>query len=205
MNKKALYKITVFIIIILAILFLIILKKQKNEDLFQDFLFTKLIGNSNSRSYLENDCNNEIKYIFDISYRNTKLKNVNLQNTINKNTLVNEKIAPGTQGSFDIILKSNKSTNYQIEFVSKNQKPENLKFKAKCDNKYISEEKNNLEDLSEYLKGNIYKKEEKIITIEWYWNYESSEKGNEQDTLDAQNLREYEFDIYTLGMEVDAI
>ena len=204
MNKKTFFTIIIFIVIILIIIFLWTFKKEQNEDLFQDFLFTKLIGNFNLNSYSETQSNNEIKYFFDISYRNTKFKNINLQDTINKDTLVNEKIAPGTKGSFDIVLKANKDTQYKINFVSKNQKPENLKFRAKINDQYISEEKNNLEELSKYLIGNIYKNKEKIITIQWYWNYESSEKDNRQDTFDAQNLREYEFDIYTVGMEVDA-
>lgn len=201
MKKKTLYKIILLIIIIIFLILMFTSKKLKSNDLFQDFLFTKLFGTQS----LEEETPKQIQYIFDISYRNMQLKNVNLQDTINAKTLVNEKIAPGTSGEFDIVLRANKATNYKINFISKNNKPKNLKFVAKYENVNISKEKDSLEDLENNLVGTLKKDEQKIITINWYWNYEISEEENKQDTYDAENLKKYEFDIYTIGEEEDVI
>ena len=135
------------------------------------------------------------QYVFDITYKDTNFTNINLIDTIKSKTLVDEKIAPGIKGEFDIIIKTNKDTKYQIYFISQNEKPKNLEFKI--DKTEIST--NRLEDLKEYLHGNLKKGETKTITIKWNWNYENELEGNIQDTKDAKNIDKYVFDIYTYG------
>ena len=51
--------------------------------------------------------------------------------TIDKKTLVKEKIAPGTKGHFEIILISNRDINYKVIFENLNEKPQNLVFSIK--------------------------------------------------------------------------
>lgn len=101
----------------------------------------------------------------------------------------------GVKGTFEIKIKSNQKCLYQIIFESKNKKPVNLKFR----NKETGIEKTSLEELGKELSGEIDKKEEKILTINWYWNYENGEQGNKQDTKDAQTISNYQFDIKVIG------
>jgi hypothetical protein len=116
--------------------------------------------------------------------------------------LVYEKIAPGTQGNFSIILSGNKTSKYSIEFRSLNEKPKNLKFSAFSDGNVVSAEKNSLEELAKDLVGKIEKNQTKIIIINWYWDYENTENENIQDTEDCRKINQYQFDIYTQGEEI---
>ena len=109
--------------------------------------------------------------------------------------MVNEKIAPGVEGNFQIVLEANEDINYFITFESNNVKPKNLKF----ENIETQEQKECLEDFGSELKGRISKNEKKVITIHWFWQYENTEEENMQDTIDSQNIRDYEFTIYANG------
>lgn len=127
-----------------------------------------------------------------------------MSDTIDKKTLVYEKIAPGTSGNFDILLESNQNLKYKIEFYSMNDKPKNLKFKA-FNNDRLLGEANTLEELSKDLSGFIKKNEKINITIYWYWNFENEdnkEYTDIQDTKDSENIKKYQFNISTLGEEV---
>lgn len=168
------------IIAILLILFFLGFVKFKNLKSLENVLIFNLYDNSK---------NNE--YVFDISSEQEYKKSCNLFSTLNMESLVNEKIAPGTNGEFEIILNSSKDTHYQITFDSKNVKPHNLLFKIKNDfKKYKS-----LDELEEKLKGILNKDRGKNICIEWFWDYETDQYSNFQDTLDGQNIQEYNFDI----------
>lgn len=205
-KKKIIFKLILILILILIILFIIIFfsKNSMNIDKFDDFLFIKIFSNGISQTNnIENNKNEKI-YNFKISYKNLDFKSLNLVDTIDKNTLIYEKIAPGTSGSFDILLYSNQNLKYRIEFHSINDKPKNLKFMALKNNR-ILEETNTLEELSRRLVGYINKDENINITIKWYWNYE--DKKNEeatdiQDTKDSEKIKKYQFDVYALGEEI---
>ena len=132
---------------------------------------------------------------FNVRYKDTQLKDVNLLETINNKTLVYEKIAPGTSGDFDIVLNSKEDINYEINFKSENSKPSNLQFYTSANNKRYA----TLEELDDTLKGRIIENEKKVIHINWEWCYESSKENNEQDTIEAKKIREYNFSIYVKG------
>ena len=138
---------------------------------------------------------NQIQFIFDVQYKHTKLTGVNLLDTVDNKTLVYEKIAPGTSGGFDIVLKSNQQIHYKIQFESENEKPENLQFYTSNN----TQKYNTLEELGETLEGNIAQNEEKIVPIFWEWIYEKSKESDMQDTFDAQNIQQYNFLIYVQG------
>ena len=138
---------------------------------------------------------NQIQFIFDVQYKHTKLTGVNLLDTVDNKTLVYEKIAPGTSGGFDIVLKSNQQIHYKIQFESENEKPEKLQFYTSNNTKKY----NTLEELGETLEGNIAQNEEKIVPIFWEWIYEKSKESDMQDTFDAQNIQQYNFLIYVQG------
>ena len=125
------------------------------------------------------------------------MKNVNLVDTINPKTLVKERIAPGTQGHFYIILKSNKNSKYNVRFVSKNTKPKNLKFYKENDKKSY----NSLEELENELVGSLEPYKDKIIKINWKWEYSMNNIKDLEDTKDGQFIRKYNFNIYVIGKE----
>ena len=72
---------------------------------------------------------------FYVAYNKTNFKSINLSDTIDKKTLVKEKIAPGTEGHFEIVLISNEDINYKIIFENLNEKPQNLVFSIKGSDK----------------------------------------------------------------------
>ena len=202
MGKKKKQRIIIFILIIFVILFIILFSQLKFTFLQNDILFLKFLDYNSKSEQNQNEYRSTIstekttpQYIFDIAYKDINFANVNLIDTIKYKTLVNEKIAPGVSGEFDIIIKTNENSKYQIYFISKNEKPQNLKFSIANTN-IIS---NKIENLAPYLKGNLNKGESKIITIKWNWNYENGLEGNIQDTKDAKNIDQYVFDIYTYG------
>ena len=167
-------------------------QSEKNQTKSQSFYDTYIIKEDKESN------NDNIQSIeFDVEYQNTKLKDVNLVQTINNQTLVYEKIAPGTSGEFEIVLKTKQDLKYQIDFKSENEKPSNLQFYT------VEEEKryNTLEDLGKTLQGFLYANETKIIQVKWEWCYEINQENNKQDTEDAKKLREYNFTIYVQGKD----
>lgn len=200
----------IFIIIIISISMLIKSKKTLFKD---DLIFFKIFNQTQNKSienqekvnleeiYFNNfNYNNESKnykqYIMNVSYKDIDLKNINLIETIDNKTLLNEKIAPGTKGEFEIIIKANQKLKYQIKFESKNEKPQNLIFHIKGINKNYAR----LEDMEKDLKGETINKEEKIH-INWEWKYNTNIQNDKQDTQDGVNIKKYNFNIYTIGEE----
>ena len=208
MKKR--YKFIFLILIVFVILFIILFSRLKFKFLQDDILFIKFLGNFfTSEENIDNTVEAEKlenvreeedvipKYIFDITYKYMNFTNINLVDTINSKMLVNEKIAPGISGKFDIVLKTNKTSEYQIYFESKNEKPKNLFFNISNTDIHVS----SIEELSQYLRGSLKKGDTKTITIEWSWKYENELQGNIQDTEDSKNISEYVFNIYTYGEE----
>ena len=120
-------------------------------------------------------------------------------------------IAPGTKGSFDIIVDATESEvgiDYKVEFESENNKPTNLIFYYK-EQKYTS-----LAELQKELKGTIKADEEtKMITlkISWEWKYETGEneesiKNNDKiDTNEGKTLQNYKFNVNVIGTQVQPL
>lgn len=213
-KKKIILKLILILILIILFLEIFFLKGLSNVQKIDDFLFLKLFSNGlslskgiqNNEGYSIRTENGEYQkvYKFKIDYKNMDFKSIDLLETIDKKTLVYEKIAPGTSGSFDILLDSNQSLKYKIEFNSINEKPHNLNFKA-LRNGEILGEANTLEELSEKLIGYINQDEKINITINWYWNFENEqnrESTDIQDTKDSGNIKIYQFNICALGEEV---
>lgn len=199
MNKK---KHAIIIILIIICIFIYLSRFKLYKFLYDDILIlaqtSSIIDENNENTKLEKKDNDITKYIFDIKCKDTKLKAVNLSDTIKKETLVNEKIAPGLEGKFSIIINANQDTKYKILFESVNSKPQNLKFVYEESKKTVQ----NLEDFKELLAGNLRKNETRVITIYWYWEYENTREGNIQDTTDSKNIQNYQFKILALGEQI---
>lgn len=146
---------------------------------------------------------------FKVNGQNEQVEKINLASTCNNETLVNNKIAPGTTGSFNIIVDATDSEvgiNYNITFAEEENKPSNLKFF------YNEQEYSSIKDLEEDLSGTIDANDEKgksrTLNIKWEWLYETGEteeeiKANDLiDTKDGTNIENYTFDVIVTGTQV---
>lgn len=193
----------IIVIILIFLIFKIVCSNLKFDSIKNnDFLFLKFLA-SGQKDSIDN-LNQKNIYKFNVDYKDMKLKSINLLDSADKTTFVYEKIAPGSKGEFEIELNSNQNLKYRIEFKSNNAKPQNLNFKVFNDNVFL-DEANTLEKLSESMKGNINKNQKIIYKIEWYWEFQNShdlEKIDIQDTNDAKNINQYNFDVYTYGIDM---
>lgn len=205
MKNKKNKKIISLIIVILIVIILIFCILQKSNFFQDNLIFFKILNSSNINENSQNDpifYNSIAKYkelnnplFFYVTYNKTKFKSINLMDTIDKKTLVKEKIAPGTKGHFEIVLISNEDINYKIIFENLNEKPQNLVFSIKGSDR----EYNNLNELQQELIGNLEKNKVKRIEVNWRWIYENNLANNLQDTKDGINLDMYKFNIYTVS------
>ena len=145
---------------------------------------------------------------FKVNENEEKLQTISLKSTINNSTLINNKIAPGTEGEFQIKLDATGSDvgiNYVTRFENESQKPINLKFT------YDGKTYNSLTNLQQDLTGIINANDEnkvKIITIGWNWKYETGSNAKEiaaNDLIDTQNAKQisnYTFDVVVSGTQI---
>ena len=145
---------------------------------------------------------------FKVNGQKEEVQTISLGSTYDKSTLVNGKIAPGTEGIFQIIVDATGSDvgiDYKIKFTDETTKPANLKFY------YQEVEYNSILELGEALSGTINADDEnksKTFDIKWKWNYETGSNPTEiasNDKIDTQNAQEitnYEFDVIVSGTQV---
>ena len=193
-NKKKILILILLFIIILCIL----LKIAQAKDLYsqEDLIFFKLFGTGNSQvqeknkeitsnkilnSKKENESDKNNIYKVNVKKGENTYEKIDLLQTIDMKTLVNEKIAPGTKGSFYVYLTSNTNMDYEIKIVDKNKSPKNFKF-----------------EMNE-KQGTIEKNKIKKVEVKWEWPYEIDDEENIQDTKDGENIEEYDFEICTIG------
>ena len=193
-NKKKILILILLFIIILCIL----LKIAQAKDLYsqEDLIFFQLFGTGNSQvqeknkeitsnkilnSKKENESDKNNIYKVNVKKGENTYEKIDLLQTIDMKTLVNEKIAPGTKGSFYVYLTSNTNMDYEIKIVDKNKSPKNFKF-----------------EMNE-KQGTIEKNKIKKVEVKWEWPYEIDDEENIQDTKDGENIEEYDFEICTIG------
>ena len=191
-----------FIIVILVIIVIVVFNSKINLFQSDDYIFLKIFQKTTNQPQDTYNTKKEENYVFKVSFKSIDIKQIDLIKTVNKNTYVNEKIAPGTSGSFNILLEANKNSKYKINFISVNEKPQNLHFKALKDEEEIVRA-DTLEKLSEKLEGNINKKESIKIEIQWYWDFENNKTNSDiQDTEDSKKIKRYQSNLYALGEEI---
>ena len=211
----------VSIVLILFIIIIISFKSNNNplkskDNILIFNIWSKISdlvkGNNSEIEQIEVAGNNDqlIEYMPTYNSNNTKektvdfkvvngsieIENVNLNETIIQNKeVIQEKIAPGTKGKFNINLENlneEVKMRYNIGFKSKNKKPQNLAFQIEGE----ETEYNTLEELQQQLNGILEEGEKKEIRILWEWRYESgNEKQDLQDTKDSKNIRNYKFEV----------
>lgn len=177
-NRKKILVLILIFIIILCVLFKITQAKDLNFQ--EDLIFFKLFGIENIQE--KENSKEENSYEVKITKGQNSYQKIDLLQSIDMETLVNEKIAPGTKGSFYVYLTSNADMNYEIKILDKNKSPKNFKFE-------ISENQ-----------GKIEKNKIKKVEVNWEWPYEISKEENVQDTEDGKNIEEYNFEIKATGI-----
>ena len=166
-------------------------------------------GNTYSKYYTQIDGtgNAEVaKWSFKANNQNTTIENIKLSNVNNVSKLKDKTIAPGTNGSFDIILDAtgaDVAIDYAVTFDNLVNKPTNLKFTY--DNTTVS----SLKDLESLLKGRILLSDSrtKTLKIEWSWDYQTGtteeEKANNDKIDTAEAGKDFSFDILITGTQVN--
>ncbi len=145
---------------------------------------------------------------FKVNEKDEKMQTISLKSTINNNTLVNNKIAPGTEGNFQIKIDATGAEvgiDYKIIFENEKNKPTNLIFE------YENKKYNSIVELQKDLIGTINADEKekiKTLNINWKWPYETGKNQNEInqndviDTNEAKNIGNYTFDVIITGTQV---
>lgn len=123
----------------------------------------------------------------------------------NINNTGGNKIAPGTEGSFDIKLDASGSdvaVDYTIAFSNLQNKPTNLKF-------YSDKDKGTeISDLANAFTGTIELKDVGTAvtkTVYWDWTIGADEAANIDDTTDGTNPEAMTFDIKVTGTQKEPV
>ena len=131
----------------------------------------------------------------------TQTLTINLAGTYDPTTLVANKIAPGTQGSFNIAL-SNENSEVGVDFTIKinsiTDKPTNLKFYK--DSSYTTE----LTPGTSTITGQLVAGEDSFtgVPIYWKWAYETTEIATNDpiDTTDGEAAK-----TLTIGVDITGV
>lgn len=156
---------------------------------------------------------NIAKWSFIANDSKDSMQKISLVDTANKVSLVEGKIAPGTEGDFDIVIDATGSevgVDYAVNVTEEENMPKNLKYKVIIDDK-TSEEYSSLSELAENeLKGKIDTlngEYTKTIKVMWNWPYETKDEfgniiGDNDDLADgtSSNLN-YEFALQIVGTQ----
>ena len=195
--KKSKKRIILFIILILLIIFMALLSGGS---------YSKYLTQVNGKGVIE-----VAKWAFLVNGETASVTNINLAKTYKAETLAENTIAPGTNGSFDIKIDATGSEvgiDYKVVFQNEENKPQNLQFT------YDGHTVNTIKELEQFLKGTIEANSSekiKIMTIEWNWPYETGNLENEksiqdeEDTNDGKLLEQYKFDIVVTGTQVKPV
>ena len=139
------------------------------------------------------------KWVFKVNGDSSSMQTISLNKTYNATDLVNGKIAPGSKGSFDIVVNAEDSevgVDYAVSFSNETNKPTNLKFK------YLNHEASSLQELEQYFLGTINANDQvktRTLTVEWEWDYSIND---DVDTAEGIANLDYSFDVTVIGAQV---
>lgn len=159
--------------------------------------FTKIDGDGNAKI---------ARWSFRANNTSTVMEKIQLNNVYNTNILKNKTIAPGTNGSFDIILDAtgaDVAIDYAVTFDNLVNKPTNMKFT------YGNKTSDTLKGLEDVLKGRIALNDArtKTLTIKWSWDYQTGTTAEEKannDKIDTNDSgKDFSFDIKVTGTQVN--
>lgn len=126
---------------------------------------------------------------------------INFSGTYDPTTLVANRIAPGTSGSFNIALKNTNTetgVNWTIKLNSANNLPHNLKFYK--DSAHTTE----ITPGTSTITGQLAAKDSTVLSVPiyWAWEYETSEIAT-NDPLDTTDGEAAE--ALTIGVDITGV
>lgn len=148
------------------------------------------------------------KWNFVVNEATEEMATIKLADTYDQDTLINGRIAPGTSGTFDLVIDASGAevgVKYEVDFENETNKPSNLKFKYK--DRVFDE----IEDYEDVFTGIIDANDTnktRTLTVDWVWDYETENNGNtlaendKTDTLEGLDALDYTFDIIVTGTQV---
>lgn len=145
---------------------------------------------------------------FKVNGKDSGVQTISLASTINNETLVNNKIAPGTSGGFDIKIDgagSDVGIQYDIDFANETTKPTNLVYHY--NGKTYTTISQIKDDANGVINANDQEKQ-RNIHIDWEWPYETGTEANvvasndAVDTANAKAIQNYSFDVVVTGTQV---
>lgn len=150
---------------------------------------------------------NVAKWSFKVNNNEAQIQTINLASSVDNTTLVDNKIAPGTSGNFEIKIDATGAEvgiDYKVRFINETNKPQNLFFT------YDNKRYESIADIEKDLVGTIDANAEektKTINIHWEWPYETGKdaqivENDKIDTQDGKNIAEYTFDVVVEGVQV---
>ena len=146
------------------------------------------------------------KWSFEMKKDGEQIETIKLEDTIDRETLVDGKIAPGTTGAIMITLDGTESEvniDYNLKFANENDKPNNLEF-IYNGTRYKS--LSSIGDISGTIEHDAKVKTSDIVIV-WEWKYETGTTTDEiaandvLDTQDANTITEYTFDVIATGTQ----
>lgn len=174
-------------------------------------IVTAFLGGSSFSKYAAQVQGNAVADVANWSFKvneNTKqMATINLTSQNDDEKIKGNKIAPGTNGSFDIVIDASEAEvgiDYIIEIQNEQNVPKNMTFT------YKDVIFNNLKEVEKYFHGTIdANSDEKVktFTINWDWPYTTGDDADEiaendrQDTIDA-SAGDYSCDIVVSGTQV---
>ena len=145
------------------------------------------------------------KMLFNVKGVNGSEEPIEISKVNDGTSLIDGKIAPGTNGEFEIVVDaigSGVGVDYSIEFPNETNKPRNLKFI------YKYKQYSSLQELSEVLKGNVTIGTKEEHKIKWEWPFTTGTTDEEIaandviDTQDSINGNQYTFDVIVKGTQM---
>lgn len=148
------------------------------------------------------------KWNFVVNDSTEQMETIKLADTYDQDTLINGRIAPGTRGSFDLVIDASNAevaVKYEVDFENETNKPSNLKFKYK--DRVLDE----IEDYEEFFTDIIDADDTnktRTLTVDWEWAYETTnndntlEENDKVDTDEGLEALDYSFDIVVTGTQV---
>lgn len=175
-------------------------------------IILSFIGGKTYSKYVSQITGNGVAQIatwsFKVNGSEEQRQTINLASTYNNETLINNKIAPGTSGNFNIVIDgtgSDVGINYKIQCQNEGNLPENFKFI------YNNQEYSKLSEIQDAFSGTINANDtNKKITlpIKWEWKYETGSDATQianNDKIDTQNAKDistYSVDLVISGTQV---
>ena len=148
------------------------------------------------------------KWNFVVNDSTEQMETIKLADTYDQDTLINGRIAPGTRGSFDLVIDASDAevgVKYEVDFENETNKPSNLKLKYK--DRVLDE----IEDYEEFFTDIIDADDTnktRTLTVDWEWAYETEnndntlEENDKVDTDEGLEALDYSFDIIVTGTQV---